>query len=70
MEAFTPPTKPAAPVRRAVLSTDTAQAARNIEDIRQLCSDYKNHLPLFQGQDLSAQLCDETALRKAAQKSK
>jgi len=70
VEAFTPPTKPAAPVRRAVLSTDTAQAARNIEDIRQLCSDYKNHLPLFQGQDLSAQLCDETALRKAAQKSK
>ncbi len=58
---FSPPTRPSS-IKRRLLTTDKNQAMRDIKNIQDLCQNYGNKLPLYQGKDLSGELCDERKL--------
>jgi hypothetical protein len=68
--SFTPPSKAAQPAKRVTLASDKARAARNVQQIMKLCSAYGNKLPPFQGQDISAEVCNSAKLQEELKKTK
>jgi hypothetical protein len=69
--AFIPPAKPTkkkAP-KPPRLSQDLRKAHRDVSDIQSLCAANENHLPAFQGKDLSDKLCNQAKLQKELKKT-
>jgi hypothetical protein len=69
LPSFTPLTasaksKAAAPA----LTADKAKSEHDVNYILELCKAYQNKLPPYQGQDISAQLCDQKKLNQQLQK--
>lgn len=58
------PSKQAALHPPTNLSTDRNRATRNIKDMQALCRAYNNHLPLYQGRDISSEVCNDRRLTK------
>ncbi len=70
MAAFTPPAKPTTkPPKAPTLPADLRKLHRDVSDMQSLCAAYENHLPPFQGQDLSDKLCNQAKLQKELKKS-
>lgn len=65
LSTFTPPSR-VPKIKPIQLPTDGNKRQRDAANIQMLCSYYSNHLPPFNGQDLSAQLCDQKKLAQAA----
>jgi hypothetical protein len=66
VQIFVPPSQPS--VRKlAKLPIDPDETTRNTKNLRSVCKAYKNQLPLYQGQDISSQLCNEQKLSKELQ---
>jgi len=64
LQSFTPPSKRAIAQKPVRLATDKNQATRNIKNVQALCQAYNNHLPPYQGRELSPELCNEGKLKK------
>jgi hypothetical protein len=70
VQTFVPTSKSPALSAPARLSADRNQATRNIRDIQALCRAYNNRLPLYQGRDISPELCNERRLTKQLESNK
>ena len=70
VEAFTPPVRTTKKAPKAVtLPKDIRKSHRDVADIQKLCEANGNHLPPFQGKDLSDKLCNQAKLETELKKS-